>query len=555
MSTTKSRWADSEDDAALEAQRKHEKELKRKAKAEKQRKLEEAERAKSQGLRARDSNGGLEEDAPLNGDEERPTKRRRLSPKPNEDFKKIPPLRLLRFPAAEWGPCRHVDNFEKLNHIEEGSYGWVSRAKENATGEIVALKKLKMENSFDGFPVTGLREIQTLMESRHPNVVNLREVVMGDSMNDVFLVMDFLEHDLKTLQEDMAEPFLPSETKTLLLQLTSAVEFLHNNWILHRDLKTSNLLMNNRGQMKIADFGMARYYGDPPPKLTQLVVTLWYRGPELLLGAEVYGPEIDMWSVGCIFGELLAKEPLLQGKNEVDQLSKIFELCGIPTAESWPGFRRLPNAKSLRLPPPSKQTTGSVLRSKFPFLTTSGTALLMSLLSLNPKDRPSAAEVLAHPYFKEDPKAKNSAMFPTFPSKAGQEKRRRIASPSAPKRGDAPKIDGDLVDFSGIFAGRENEELIVGSLGDSMPSSPPPQTTPGPQHTVNALLPTISVDTNSTPSESATPANSSPTRNGARPSIQFVHHPSLTSLRTGSSKSGSARPKLQGRYTSPPPPS
>ena len=132
--------------------------------------------------------------------------------------------------------------------------------------------------------------------------------------------MDFLEHDIKTLQEDMAEPFLQSEIKTLLLQLTSAVDYLH---ILHRDLKTSNLLMNNRGQLKIADFGMARYTGDPPPKLTQLVVTLWYRAPELLLGAERYGTAVDMWSVGCIFGELLLKEPLMQGKNEVDQLSKV----------------------------------------------------------------------------------------------------------------------------------------------------------------------------------------------------------------------------------------
>src|SRR5579862_4367882 len=180
--------------------------------------------------------------------------------------------------------------------------------------------------------------------------------------------MDFLEHDLKILLEDMAEPFLPSETKTLMLQIVSATEHLHSNWILHRDLKTSNLLMNNRGQMKVADFGMARYFGDPPPKMTQLVVTLWYRAPELLLGAETYGREVDMWSIGCIFGELVTKEPLLQGKNEVDQLSKvfvlhtnfpplwlcylltqqhkqIFELCGIPTEENWPGFKRLPNAR------------------------------------------------------------------------------------------------------------------------------------------------------------------------------------------------------------------
>ncbi|MCJ1281327.1 hypothetical protein MMC26_000646 [Xylographa opegraphella] len=452
----KSRWADNEEDVELENRRKQEKEQKKRVKAEKERKLEAAASTSRTANGAKDA-AHLEQE-----EDSRPTKRRRLSPQIQEqEIESDIPIELLPFPAPEWGPCRHVDNFEKLNHIEEGSYGWVSRAREIATREVVALKKLKMENSNDGFPVTGLREIQTLMESRHENIVNLREVVMGDSMTDVFLVMDFLEHDLKTLQEDMAEPFLPSEIKTLLLQLTSAVEYLHSNWIMHRDLKTSNILMNNRGQMKIADFGMARYYGDPPPKLTQLVVTLWYRAPELLLGAEKYGPEVDMWSVGCIFGELLSKDPLLQGKNEVDQLSKMFELCGIPTEETWPSFRRLPNAKSLRLPRTS-QTVGAVIRAKFPFLTNAGTSLLTSLLSLNPALRPTATEVLAHSYFKEDPKAKSSAMFPTFPSKAGQEKRRRVASPSAPKRGEAPKIQGDEADFSGIFAGREDEDVGAG---------------------------------------------------------------------------------------------
>jgi cell division cycle 2-like protein len=273
--------------------------------------------------------------------------------------------------------------------------------------------------------------------------------------NSIFLVLDFLEHDLKTLLEDMSEPFLTSEIKTLLLQLTSGVSYLHSNWILHRDLKTSNLLLNNRGILKIADFGMARYFGDPPPKMTQLVVTLWYRAPELLLGAERYGTAVDMWSIGCIFGELLTKEPLLQGKNEVDELSKIFELCGIPTEETWPGFKRLPNARSLRLPKnPASQ--GSVLRAKFPFLTSAGSALLIDLLSLNPAKRPSAKEMLEHAFFREDPKPKSTEMFPTFPSKAGQEKRRRRGTPNAPVRGKLPEIKA--VDFSGIFAGREDEE-------------------------------------------------------------------------------------------------
>ncbi|KZF22731.1 kinase-like protein [Xylona heveae TC161] len=459
----KSRWANEEEDAALEEQRRQEKDEKKRAKAEKQRRIQETEQRRQQEAAAAAQAAKSEN----NEDDSsyHPSKRRKLSPERDSRDVDAPapaPIKLLRFAAPEWGPCRHLDNFERLNHIEEGSYGWVSRAKEVATGEVVALKKLKMDNASDGFPVTGLREIQTLMESRHPNVLNLREIVIGDTLDDVFLVMDFLEHDLKTLQDDMAEPFLPSETKTLMLQLVSAVEFLHSNWILHRDLKTSNLLMNNRGQMKVADFGMARYFGDPPPKMTQLVVTLWYRAPELLLGEANYGPAIDLWSIGCIFGELLTKEPLLQGKNEVDQLSKIFELCGIPTEESWPGFKRLPNARSLRLPR-TQQNVGSVIRSKFPFLTSAGTSLLTALFSLNPAARPSASAVLNHPYFKEDPKPKPTAMFPTFPSKAGQEKRRRRASPSAPKRGeDAARLDAEALDFSGIFANRDEEEAGAG---------------------------------------------------------------------------------------------
>jgi cell division cycle 2-like protein len=258
----------------------------------------------------------------------------------------------------------------------------------------------------------------------------------------------------------MPQPFLASEIKRLLLQLTSGVAYLHENWILHRDLKTSNLLLNNRGLLKIADFGMARYVGDPPPpRLTQLVVTLWYRAPELLLGTKTYGAAVDMWSVGCIFGELITREPLLQGKNEVDQMSHIFELCGVPTEESWPGFRRLPNARTLRLPK-SSLTTGSVIRARFPNMTNAGAGLLNALLSLDPDRRPSAKEMLQHEYFRQDPKAKPESLFPTFPSKAGQE-RRRHHEPHAPGRGEAVASLGD-VDLTGIFQGRDREERGAG---------------------------------------------------------------------------------------------
>ncbi len=274
--------------------------------------------------------------------------------------------------------------------------------------------------------------------------------------------MEFLEHDLKTLLEDMAEPFLQSEIKTVLLQLVSGVEYLHRNWMLHRDLKTSNLLLNNRGELKLADFGMARYTSSPPPKLTQLVVTLWYRAPELLLGAEEYDFEIDIWSVGCIFAELLTKEPLFQGKNEVDQLSKVFAILGTPTKETWPGYRSLPNAKALHplLSNPKASSHSTLTSSRFPYLTNSGLRLLSSLLSFDPSSRPPAIEILKHAYFKEDPRPKAKEMFPTFPSKANQEKRRRRQTPQAPVRGDAPKLDEQ--EYEGIFAGREEEEQGAG---------------------------------------------------------------------------------------------
>ena len=183
-SQVKSRWADDEKDAALEAKRKQEREERKKAKAEKQRGVDAAaENARKQ----TEGQGNAEPStddriADEKVDAERPSKRRKLSPAP--DPGQLLPAKLLRFPAPEWGPCRHVDNFEKLNHIEEGSYGWVSRAREINTGEVVALKKLKVDNPIDGFPVTGLREIQTLKASRHENIVALREVVMGDSMNE-----------------------------------------------------------------------------------------------------------------------------------------------------------------------------------------------------------------------------------------------------------------------------------------------------------------------------------------------------------------------------------
>ncbi|KAM0274285.1 hypothetical protein ACHAQH_007992 [Verticillium albo-atrum] len=446
------RWADTEEDAAFEAKRKQEKEDKKRQKArktEQQRRNEVEQRAQ---IVASQTTGAEKGD--------RPSKRQKTTPERYTDGRGSDgKAKLLRFPSRSWGKCRSVENYDKLNDIEEGTYGWVSRAKDATTGQVVALKRLKLEpTDRNGLPVTGLREIQILRDCEHRNIVNLEEVVVGDDtskIEHIFLVLEFVEHDLKSILEEMPEPFLLSEVKRLLLQLTSGIAYLHDNWILHRDLKTSNLLLNNRGQLKIADFGMARYVGDPPPKLTQLVVTLWYRAPELLLGAQIYDWSVDMWSVGCIMGELLTREPLLQGSNEVDQVTKIFELCGVPTQDSWPTFRSLPNARALRLPKTSL-VTGSVIRAKFTSLTNAGCGLLNDLLALDPDKRPSAKDMLKHKYFSEDPKPKQESMFPTFPSKAGQERRRRH-EPNAPGRGQQA-ADLKEADFSGIFHGRDKEE-------------------------------------------------------------------------------------------------
>lgn len=234
---------------------------------------------------------------------------------------------ILYYPGIQG--CRSVEEFACLNRIEEGTYGVVYRAKDKRTNEIVALKRLKMEREKEGFPITSLREINTLLKGQHPNIVTVREIVVGSNMDKIFIVMDYVEHDLKSLMETMKtknQNFLPGEVKCLIKQLLQAIGHLHDNWILHRDLKTSNLLLSHKGILKVGDFGLAREYGSPLKHYTSLVVTLWYRAPELLLCTKEYSTPIDMWSVGCIFGEFMLMGALFPGKSEIDQLNKIFKV-------------------------------------------------------------------------------------------------------------------------------------------------------------------------------------------------------------------------------------
>ena len=244
--------------------------------------------------------------------------------------------------------CRSVDEYIRLNFIDQGTYGLVFKARCRATGRIYALKQVKIgrESAKVGFPVTALRETNILLALRHPNVVRVREMVVGTNIDKVYMVMDYGGYDLKICMDMAKKPFSAAEVKQLMVQFLSGVDHMHQNWYVHRDLKTSNLLYQN-GTLRICDFGLARKYGSPIAPYTYEVVTLWYRAPELLFGSRIYSTPLDMWSLGCIFVEMLTSQPLFPGEGELDQIAKVLKMLGIPTEEMWPGVTTLPNAAKI----------------------------------------------------------------------------------------------------------------------------------------------------------------------------------------------------------------
>ena len=308
--------------------------------------------------------------------------------------------------------CRSVyDSYERLERIDEGTYGIVWKAKDLSTNKVVALKQIKFDINLqkgEGFPVAALREIGVLLALSHENIVTVQEMVVGDDFDKVFMVMEMMTGDLqKTMEQSgRSSPFPQAELKSMLHQILSATEHIHEKWILHRDLKTSNILVHETGKICLCDFGLARKYQLPLRAMTQTVITLWYRPVELLFGQNVYGPEVDIWSIGCIFGELLKKEAMMQGQGEIDQIDKIFKMVGSPNEKSWPDFTSLPNTSILRW----KNKGPPKIYEMFPvnsfsggqsYLDPNGFALLQGLLTLDPKKRLTANEALSHAYFEE----------------------------------------------------------------------------------------------------------------------------------------------------------
>ncbi|MGH0155088.1 UNVERIFIED_CONTAM: hypothetical protein FKN15_044357, partial [Acipenser sinensis] len=286
-------------------------------------------------------------------------------PQPQSAFKKRPKFCCPRYgerkqTQSDWGK-RCVDKFDIIGIIGEGTYGQVYKAKDKDTGELVALKKVRLDNEKEGFPITAIREIKILRQLNHRSVVNMKEIVTDkqdalDFKNDrgaFYLVFEYMDHDLMGLLESGLVQFSEEHIKSFMRQLLEGLEYCHKKSFLHRDIKCSNILLNNSGQIKLADFGLARLYNSEESRpYTNKVITLWYRPPELLLGEERYTPAIDVWSCGCILGELFTKKPIFQANQELAQLELISRLCGSPCPAAWPDVIKLPYFNTMK---PKKQ--------------------------------------------------------------------------------------------------------------------------------------------------------------------------------------------------------
>ena len=258
------------------------------------------------------------------------------------------------------------------------------------------------------------------MNLQHPNIIRIKEVVTGSEKDKIYVVMEYMENELKDLLENLEERLTIGQIKCLIRQLLEAVDFLHSRFIIHRDLKTSNLLIGNDGHLKVCDFGFARTFATEERPYSPNVVTLWYRAPELLLTSGTYTEAVDIWSVGCIFAEIVLGEPLLKGKTEMDQIELIFKCLGIPSEQSWPGFldilakKQVP--KSFLSPTPSKlaERFSKVNSEGSVFFNHQGFDLLSKMLLYNPRTRINAKEALNHSWFREEPLPCAPADMPKF---------------------------------------------------------------------------------------------------------------------------------------------
>ena len=267
------------------------------------------------------------------------------------------------------------------------------KARDRVTGEIVALKRIRLEAEDEGIPGTAIREISLLKELQHPNIVRLYDVV--HTPNRLTLVFEFLDLDLKKYTDAIAGGLELPMLRQLLFQLVRGIAYCHQQKVLHRDLKPQNLLINREGELKLADFGLARAFGIPVRQYTHEVVTLWYRAPDVLMGSRRYTTPVDIWSIGCIIAEMHNGRPLFPGTSEADQLDLIFRMLGTPNEAVYPGIAALPDYKPAAYRQCARPESLAHLVEGLP---AEGVDLMQRMLQFDPGKRITAREALEHPF-------------------------------------------------------------------------------------------------------------------------------------------------------------
>ncbi|PWN45135.1 Pkinase-domain-containing protein, partial [Ceraceosorus guamensis] len=313
--------------------------------------------------------------------------------------------------------CSPVDMYDVGQKLGQGTFGVVERAKHKVTGNDVAMKRVTIHDEKDGFPLTAIREIKLLKRLSHPAIVPVIDMAYRRFSDrrprEIYMIEPYMDHDLNGMLENPSISFTPSQMKLYMKQLLEGTLYMHQNKILHRDMKAANLLINNEGQLQIADFGLARPFRDPghawkrdgwkggdaAQAYTEMVVTRWYRPPELLAGERKYGPPIDMWGLGCILAEMVIKGPLFKGTSEINQLELIAQLCGSPNEKNYPGWNSLPGE-------PGRHDFGNHPRRVIEHFTKGPVNLadlIDKLLVLDPRKRMTAEEALQHEWFWQTP--------------------------------------------------------------------------------------------------------------------------------------------------------
>lgn len=285
--------------------------------------------------------------------------------------------------------------------VGSGTYGKVFKGIHVYTKKLVALKKIRMEGERDGFPITAVREIKLLQSLKNDNIVNLQEVMV--EKNDCFMVFEYLSHDLTGLLNHPTFKLEAAHKKHLAKQLFEGLDYLHRRGVLHRDIKAANILVSDKGLLKIADFGLARFYAKRRQlDYTNRVITIWYRSPELLLGETQYGPAVDIWSAACVLVEIFTRHAIFPGDGgEISQLEKIYAVLGTPNKVDWPGLVDMAWFELLR---PSVRRPNVFPEKYKDRLSRAAFDLLEAMFAYDPAKRPSASQVLEHPYFTmEDP--------------------------------------------------------------------------------------------------------------------------------------------------------